>query len=61
MDGSNSDIKICHMKYFFVKILLNFKKKIISLNKGKPSENTFNIAKNQNQEFELLISHHFKI
>ena len=31
----------------FVKILFNFKKKKISLNKGKPSRNHFNIAKNQ--------------
>ena len=44
------------LKYFWI-----LRKKIISLNKGKPFENTFNIAKNQNQEFELLISHHFKI
>ena len=42
------------------KILFNFKKKIFgSLNKGKPSENPFNIAKNQ--EFELITSRNFKI
>ena len=40
-----------------VKILFNFKKKKISLNKGKPSENPF-IAKNK--EFELITSRHFK-
>ena len=39
-------------------MLFNFKKKNISLNKGKPSENPFNIAKNQ--EFELITSRHFK-
>ena len=42
----------------FAKILFDFKKKNISLNKGKPSENTFNIAKNQ--EFELITSRHIK-
>ena len=35
----------------------NFKKKNITLNKGRP-ENSFNIAKNQ--EFELITSCHFK-
>ena len=40
-------------------ILFDFKKKIFGcLNKGKPSENRFNIAKNQ--EFELITSRHFK-
>ena len=38
---------------FFIKILFDFKKKIFNLNKGKPSENPFIIA--QNQEFELNI------
>ena len=36
----------------------NFKKKNISLNKGKPYESPFNIAKNQ--EIELITSSHFK-
>ena len=40
-----------------VKILFNFKKKNISLNKGIPSENLFNIAKNQ--KFELNWLHHY--
>ena len=34
------------------------KKKNISFSKGKPSENSFNIAKNQ--EFELITSCHLK-
>ena len=42
----------------FVKILFNFKEKNISLNKGKPSENPLNNAKNQ--EFELITSRHLK-
>ena len=33
-------------------------KKKNQLEQGKPSENSFNIAKNQ--EFELITSHHFK-
>ena len=40
----------------FVKILFDFKKKHISLSKGKP-ENSFTITKNQ--EFELINSCHF--
>ena len=41
------------------KILFNFKKKVLgSSNKGKPSENPFNIA--TNQEFEMITSCHFK-
>ena len=39
-------------------MLFYFKKKNISLNKGKPSENPCNIA--QNQEFELIMSRHSK-
>ena len=39
-------------------MLFNFTKKNIDLNKDKPSENPFNIAKNQ--EFELITSRHFQ-
>ena len=39
-------------------MLFNFTKKNIDLNKDKPFENPFNIAKNQ--EFELITSRHFK-
>ena len=49
------------MKYrFLLKSFLILRKKIVSLNtvKAKPSENAFNIAKNQ--EFELITSHLFK-
>ena len=47
-----------HKISIFVKIVFNLKKKNISLNKGKPAESPFNIAKNQ--EFELITSRHFK-
>ena len=53
-----SGVKIWHMKHqFFVKILFNFKKKKISLNKAKP-ENSLIFAKSP--EFELITSCHLK-
>ena len=56
--GSNTLIKIWLMKYrFSLKSFLILRKNIYSF-KGRPSENSFNIAKNQ--EFELIPSHHFK-
>ena len=48
---------LTHEISIFVKIRFNFKKNI-RLNKGKPYESPFNIAKNQ--EFELITSRHFK-
>ena len=43
---------------FLLKSFLILRKKNISLCKGKPSENPFNIAKNQKSE--LIRSRHFK-
>ena len=49
---------LTHEISIFVKILFNFKKKDISLNKGKP-ENSFIFNITKNQEFELITSCHF--